>query len=143
MTQLQELLKNEMVATQLRQKEYYDLNRNPNPNLKTGDLVWLLPRKIKTTRPSKKLHYKKIRPFKILAKIGTSAYKLVLQPSMAIHNTLHISLLEPYQDNRFPSHIKEPPPPVQIEEEKECEHDKIINSRLPYNKLQYPAKWKG
>jgi len=102
-----------------------------------------LPRKIKTTRPSKKLDYKKIGPFKILAKIGTSAYKLALPPSMAIHNTFHISLLEPYQDNQFPSQIKEPPPPIQIEGEDEYELDEIIDSRLHYNKLQYRAKWKG
>jgi len=143
MTQLHESLRNQMVAAQLRQKEYYDLHRKPDPNLQSGDRVWLLPRNIKTTRPSKKPDYKKIRPFKILAKIGTSAYKLALPPSMAIHNTFHISLLEPYQDNRFPSQIKEPPPPIQIEGEDEYELDEIIDSRLHYNKLQYRAKWKG
>jgi len=78
-----------------------------------------------------------------LAKIGTSAYKLALPPSMAIHNTFHISLLESYQDNRFPSQIKEPPPPIQIEGEDEYEHHEIIDSRLHYNKLQYRARWKG
>jgi len=109
MTQLHESLRNEMVAAQLRQKEYYDLHRKPDPNLQSGDMVWLLPHNNKTTRPSKKLDYKKIGPFKILAEIGSSAYKLALPPSMAVHNTFHISLLEPYQDNRFPSQIKEPP----------------------------------
>jgi len=143
MTQLHESLRNEMVAAQLRQKEYYHLHRKPDPNLQSGDMVWLLPRNIKTTRPSKKLDYKKIGPFKILAKIGTSAYKLALPPSMAIHNTFHISLLEPSQDNQFPSQIKEPPPPIQIEGEDEYELDEIIYSRLHYNKLQYRAKWKG
>jgi len=143
MTQLQESLRNEMVAAQLPQKEYYDLYRKPDPNLQSGDMVWLLPRNIKTTRPSKKLDYKKIGPFKILAKIGTRAYKLALPPSMALHNTFHISLLEPYQDNRFPSEIKEPPPPIQIEGKDEYELDEIIDSRLHYNKLQYRANWKG
>jgi len=109
MTQLHESLRNKMVAAQLPQKEYYDLHRKHDPNLQSGDMVWLSPRNIKTTRPAKKLDYKKIGPFKILAKIGTSAYELALPPSMAIHNTFHISLLEPYQDNRFPSQIKEPP----------------------------------
>jgi len=98
--------------------------------------VWLLPRNIKTTRPSKKLDYKKIRLFKILAKIGTRAHKLALPPSMAIHNTFHIALLEPYQNNQFPSQIKEPPPPIQIEGEDEYALDEIIDSRLHYNKLQ-------
>jgi len=106
-------------------------------------MVWLLLCTIKTTRPSKKLDYKKIGPFKILARIGTSAYKLALPPSMAIHNTFHIPLLEPYQDNRFPSQIKEPPPPIQIEGEEEYERDEIIDSRLHYNKLQYLDKWRG
>jgi len=105
--------------------------------------VWLLPCKIKTTRPSKKQDYKKIGPFKILAKIGTSAYKLTSQPSMAIHNTFHISLRQPYQDNRFPPQIKEPPPPIQIEGEDEYGLDKIIDSPLLYRKLQYRAGWKG
>ena len=104
-----------MVAAQLRRNEYYDLHRKPDPNLQSGDTVWLLLRNIKTTRPSKKLDYKKIGPLKILAKIGTSRYKLALLASIAIHNTFHISLLEHYQDYRFPSQIKEPPPPIQRE----------------------------
>ena len=60
MSQLHELLRNEMVAAELRQKEYYDLHRKPDPNLQSGDMVWLLPRNIKITRPSTKLDYKKI-----------------------------------------------------------------------------------
>ena len=78
-----------------------------------------------------------------MTKIGTSAYKLAFPSSMKIHNTIHISPLEPYQDNRFPSQIQEPPPPIQIEGEDEHELDKIIDSRFHYNKLQYRAKWKG
>ena len=132
MTLLDESLRKEMVAAQLRQKEYYDLHRKPDPNLQSGDMVWLLPRNIKTTRPSKRLDYKKIRPFKIVAKIRTSAYKLALPPSMAIHHAFHISLLEPYQDNRFPSQIKEPPPPIQLEGEDKYELDEIIDSQLHY-----------
>jgi len=97
-----------MVAAQLRLKEYYDLHRKPDPNLQSGHMGWLLPRNIKSARPSKKVDYKKIRPFKILAKIGTSAYELGLRLSIAIHNTFHMSLLEPYQDNRFSFQIKEP-----------------------------------
>ena len=55
-----------------------------------------------------------------MAKIGTSAYTLTLPPSLAIHNTFHISLLEPYQDNQFPSHDKEPTCPIQTEGEDEA-----------------------
>jgi len=105
--------------------------------------VWLLPRNIRTTRPCKKLDYKKIGPFKILARIGTSAYKLDLPASMRIHNTFHISLLELYNDNKLPSQRSEPPLPIINEGEPEYELKEIIDSRLHYNKLQYRAKWIG
>jgi len=140
MSQLHESLRNEMVAAQLRQKEYYDLHRKPDPNLQSEDMVWLLPRNIKTTRPSKKLDYKKIGPFKILAKIGTSAYKLALPPSMAIHNRFHISLIEPNQDNRFPSQIKETPPHIQIEAEDEYGLDENHRLSTPPQQAPIPSE---
>jgi len=105
--------------------------------------VWLLPRNIRTTRPCRKLDYKKIGPFKILARIGTSAYKLDLTASMRIHNTFHISLLELYNDNKLRSQRSEPPLPIIIEGETEYELEEILDSRLHYNKLQYRAKWTG
>jgi len=117
-----------MVAAEVRQKEYYDIHRKPDLNLQSGEMVWLLPRNIKTTRASTKLGYKKIGPFKTLAKIGTNAYKLALPTSKTIHNTFYISLLDHCQDNRLPSQIKEPPPPILKEGEDEYELDEIIDS---------------
>ena len=143
MKELHDTLQAEITTAQLRHKENYDQPRKPDPNLKSGDVVWLLPRNIHTTRPSKKLDWKKIGPFKITAKIGSNAYKLHLPPSMRIHNTFHISFLEPYENNKFPSQTQEPPPPIQIEGEDKYELDEIIDSQLHYNKLQYWAKWTG
>jgi len=117
MSQLHETLQAEITEAQLRHKEYYDAGGKPDPNLRSGDMVWLLPRNIRTTRPCKKLDYKKIGPFKILARIGESAYKLDLLPSMRIHNTFHISLLELYHDDKFSSQRTQPPPPIIIERE--------------------------
>ena len=56
---------------------------------------------------------------------------------MRIQNTLHMSLLELYENNKFPSQIQKAPPPIQIEGEEEYELNPIINSRLHHNKLQY------
>ena len=81
--------------------------------------------------------------FKIVKKVGTSSYKLDLLAWMRIHNTFHISLLEPYQDNKFPSQIQTSPPPIVIDGEPEYELQEIIDSRLYPNKLQYRAKWTG
>jgi len=127
----------------IRQKEYYDQRRKPDPNLKSGDMVWVLTRNVRTTRPCKKLDYKKIGPFKILAKIGSSAYKLDLPNTMKIHNTIHISLLEPYENNKLPSQRQEPPPPIIIEGEPEYKLEEIVDASLYYRKLQYRAKWTG
>jgi len=106
-------------------------------------MVWFLTRNIRTTRPCKKLDYKKIGPFRILAKIGSSAYKLDLPDTMKIHNTIHISLLEPYEDKKLPSQRQEPPPPIIIEGEPEYELEEIVDARLYYGRLQYRAKWTG
>ena len=132
-----------MTTAQLREKENYNKHRKPDPNLKSGDMVWFLPRTVKTMRPSKKLAYKKMGPFKIIKKVGTSSYKLDLPASRKIHNTLHISLLEPYEDNKFPSQIQTPPPPIEVDGEPEYELEEIIHSCLHRNNLLYRAKWTG
>ena len=106
-------------------------------------MVWFLPCNVKTMIPSKKLDYKKMKPFKIIKKVGTSSYKWDLRASMKIYNTLHISLLEPYEDNKFPAQIQTPPPPIQIDGEPEFELKEIIDSRLHRDKLEYRAKWTG
>jgi len=143
MSQLHDVLRAEMSGAQIRQKAYYDQHRKPDQNLKSGDMVWFLTRNVRTTRPCKKLDYKKIGPFKILARIGSNAYKLDLPDTMKIHNTIHISLLEPYEDKKFPSQKQEPSPPVIIEGEPEYELEEIVDARLDYGKLQYRAKWTG
>jgi len=143
MSQLHDVLRAEMSEAQIWQQEYYNQHRKPNPNLKSGDRVWFLPRKVRTTRPCKKLDYEKIGLFRILAKIGSSAYKLNLPPTMGIHNTIHISLLEPYKENRLPSKRQESPPPIILEGEPEYELDDTIDFGLYYGKLKYRAKWTG
>jgi len=140
MSQLPEVLREEMTEAQIRQKEYYNQHRKPDPNLKSEDMIWFLTRNVRTTRACKKLDYKKNGQFKILKKIGTSAYKLDFSDTMRIHNSIHISLLEPYENNKLPSQIQEPPPPIIIEGEPEYELEEIVDARLYYGKLQYRAK---
>ena len=137
MSQLHEVPKAEITEAQPSHKEYADRHRKPDPNWKQGNKVWLIPRNIWTTRPAKKLDYKKLGPFRILAKIGTKAYRLDLPNLMKVHPTFHISLLETYQDNPLPSQVKPPPPPIEIDGNEEYELEKILDSRHRYRKLQY------
>ena len=106
-------------------------------------MVWFIPRNVQTTRPCKQLDYKKIALFKVLAKIEPSTYKLDFPDTKKIHHTIHISLLERYEDNRLLSQTQECPPRIIIEGEPEYKLEEIIDTRLYYGKLQYPTKWPG
>jgi hypothetical protein len=50
----------------LHSSAYYNSKRLGGSRLREGDQVYLLRRNIKTTRPSDKLDYKKLGPFKIV-----------------------------------------------------------------------------
>ena len=143
LTELQETLRHEIRYAQETQSKQANKRRSPDPTLKPGDRVWLQNRNTKTTRPSKKLDYKRLGPFTINKRIGLRAYKLNLPPSMKIHPTFHISLLEPYNNNPIPGHIQPPPPPVIINEQEEYEIEQVLDSKKLYNKIYYRAKWKG
>ncbi|XP_075497335.1 uncharacterized protein LOC142534382 [Primulina tabacum] len=56
-----------------------------------------------------KLNPRYVRPFEILEKVGTLAYRLALPPSMSrIHNVFHVSQLRKYISD--PSHVLEGEP---------------------------------
>jgi len=76
-----------------------------------GDKVWLSTKHIKTQRPSKKLDYKWIGPFKVLKKHGISC-KLSLPESIKIHDVFHPSLLSKDPDNPMEGQEPAEPPPV-------------------------------
>jgi len=57
----------------------------------------------------KKLDWKWIELYRILARVGMQAYKLELLLSLRIYPTFHISLLKEYYKNRLPGYIASPP----------------------------------
>ena len=74
---------------------YYNKSKLEGPRFRKKNLVYLLRRNIKTTRPSDKLNYKKFGPFKVKRNIKNISYKLYLPLTIRIHSVFHISLLEP------------------------------------------------
>jgi hypothetical protein len=60
-----------------------------------GDLVYLLRRNIKTTKPSEKLNYRKFGLFKVKRNIKDINYKLHLLLTIKIYPVFHVSLLKP------------------------------------------------
>jgi hypothetical protein len=124
---------------------YYDRKVTTPPDFMVGDLVTIDVRNMKTKRPSKKLNHTKIGPVKILKKIGTRAFRMVLPTAIEVHNVFHVSLLEPYHKLGIPGCHQPPPPPEEVEGEENWEVEFVANSR--YNKkkkrVEYLVFWKG
>ena len=126
-----------------RYKEQADKNRLPDPNFQVGDKVWLNRKNITTDRPTTKLDYRYLGPYKILEKIGKRAYRLELPKTMKIHEVFHVSLLEKWHEDE---HGRKPiplPPVVTPEGEEEYEIEKVLNSRKTRNHIEYLIRWKG
>jgi Chromo (CHRromatin Organisation MOdifier) domain len=115
------------------------------PPFAMGDLVWLSRRNITTTRPSTKLDYKGLGPFKILDVVGESKmeFNLDLPPRMKIHPVFHTGLLDPHHTNAFPGRTQPPPPPVTVEDALEYKVKEVLDSRIHHNKLEYFVDWVG
>jgi hypothetical protein len=142
-SQIHQNLSKNIESALIQQAKYYNNRHLPNPNYDVGSRVWLSRNFIKTTRPSTKLDHVKLGPFKILERIGRSAYKLELPTKMKIHPIFHVSLLEPVYENSIPRRTQSPPPPIKINQEYEHEVEQIIDSRIKYKKIQYLIDWKG
>jgi hypothetical protein len=92
---------------------YANKSKLGRPRLREGDLIYLLRRNIKITKPSDKLDLKKIDPFKIKRNIRDINFELKLPPTMKIHLIFHISLLEPAHPNIPEKPVSELDPKIQ------------------------------
>jgi hypothetical protein len=61
-----------------------------------GDKVWLSTQHFRTTRPSKKLDYKRTGPYTVSKVINKNSYKLDLPYTIQKHNISHVALLDRY-----------------------------------------------
>ena len=136
-------LRSEIALAQASMEEQANRNRTPAPRYKVGDQVWLSTANIKTQRPSKKLDYKQIGPYRVIEKVGPTSYRLELLKSIKIHSVFHSSLLRLYREDLLPNQRLPPAPPVEIKGEQEWEVKEILDSRWHYGRLQYKARWAG
>jgi hypothetical protein len=124
---------------------YYNRRRDPAPEFKPGDRVWLDASDIHTTRPSAKLSHRRLGPFPVVARVGYGAYKLKLSRSLSrLHNVFSVTKLSLALPDPIPGRRTAPPPePVLVDGLEEFEVEKILDSRMRYNRLEYLVKWKG
>ena len=78
------VLKEELEFIRQCMKRYYDKHRLEGLRLEKGDKVYLTSRNFRTNRLSKKLDFKKIRPFKVDKRISISNYRLSLLGTMKL-----------------------------------------------------------
>ena len=85
-------------------KKYYDRSRLPAHPYKVGDKVYLEGINLSISRPMAKLSDKRYGPFRIVKKVGASAYKLALpQKWSRNHDVFNEYLLTPFTAPSYPS----------------------------------------
>ena len=116
--------------TKLQAKQVIAANCHQKKPLvyKVWDMVWLLTRNIKTKRPSKKLDYKMIGPYKV-KELVKSSYQLYLSHTMKIYNIFHLNLLWKAAIDLLPSQQNSLSPPTIVNNEKEWEVDNILDAK--------------
>ena len=117
--------------------------RRRAPDFVPVQKVWLLRRHISTARPSSKLDVRRLGPFIIIGKVGSSTFHLDLPPSMQIHPVFHVILLEPHVLNPFPGRVVDPPLPLHVGGNLEFEVQSVLDSKIWYRKLFYLVDWVG
>jgi hypothetical protein len=130
-------LQEELTFLNARMTHYANKKRLKGPTLQEGDKVYLLRRNIKTKRPSEKLDWKKIGPFKIKKKLSDFNYELQLPAKTRIHPVFHVSLLEPAPRQAQLA------TDIEIEPAQEYEVEKILGHKEENGKNFYLVKWKG
>lgn len=116
-----------------------DQNSIKFKEFKVGDQVLLRTKNLATVRPSKKLDALKAGPYQIIEKISPVSYKLNLPPSLNIHPTFHIRLLEQFK-SRTNEHSQ---PESNVTFDNEYHVEKILDAKFEDDTFLYLVKWKN
>ena len=142
MTQVYEEALQNLERSRERMKAWADHKRRPAPAFEEGQLVMLNAKNIKAKRPSKKLDKKMLGPFRIQKVISPTTVRLTLPTSWRIHNSFHVSLIEPYRAGEQ----RAPPDPDQVLRESEpiesedYQVDEIMDSIIVEEGVKYLVK---
>ena len=92
--ELHEILRQELDFISKKATEYVNRKRSEGPDLKKGEMVYLLRKHIKIKRPSNKLDYTKLGPYKIKERLGPVIFRLEIPEGIRIYLVFYILLLE-------------------------------------------------
>lgn len=137
---LHEEMKEVLEHVRQRMKRYYDTKKVEGPTFKEGDMVYLSTKNITTKRPSHKLDYKYIGPYKVKRQVKKDVYDLELPPKVRLHPIYHISLLETAADT---IQVKNGNEPEEIEGPETYEAEAIRDMQKINGQTMYLVKWKN
>uniref|UniRef100_A0A803T7I9 Gypsy retrotransposon integrase-like protein 1 n=1 Tax=Anolis carolinensis TaxID=28377 RepID=A0A803T7I9_ANOCA len=142
LTAVQQLLLQQLEQAKEDYKRHADKHRQPGPEIKVGDRVFLSTRFLPSHRPCRKLDARFIGPYPVVAQLNPVTFKLQLPRSMRIHPVFHRSLLLP-ADGVRPDVDRPAPVPILVDGEDEFEVQDILDSRFHRRRLQYLIDWVG
>ena len=131
----------EVIASLLKSQE--SMKRSADKNridheFRVGDLVTLSMKNVASTRPSAKLDFKRVGPFRLMERIGPNTFRLQLPENMKIHDTFNVKLLEPYHAREGQDVLN----PDGVGGRAEHEIVSIVSSKLRWKKFCYEVLWR-
>ena len=123
------------VLSKLKSLQHYqkstDAQHFPTPDFKVDNKVFVKAQFFQTTRPSKKLSEKYLRPYKVIVQPSTLLFTLHLPEFMcSVYLVFYVSMLEPAMSNSFSERKQLAPTPVIIDGEPEYKISQIVDSKI-------------
>ncbi len=136
-------LQHHLEKAQKRYKETADEHRKQEEVYHVNDQVLLSTKNIRTERPTKKLDYTWIGPYRVKRQINPVTYELDLPPTMKIHKVFHTQLLKRYVEGDITDRRIIVPPPIRnIEDAPGYEIETILDVKKRGRAFEYWIKWK-
>jgi hypothetical protein len=92
-------------------KKRWDLNRQMREDFRMGDLILISAEHLPSNRPSRKLDQKWRGPFKVIKKIGESAYELELPVHWKGQRVFNESRIKVFEQPTFRNQLQTPEQP--------------------------------
>ncbi|KAI0991602.1 hypothetical protein K3495_g16585, partial [Podosphaera aphanis] len=140
LVEAQEYASAAMAAAQQRMEENANKSRNPAPQFRVGDKVWLCLKNIQTPQPKKKLAWVNAK-YSVTRII--SPHVVELDVPSKIHPRFHVELLRKASEDPLPSQQQEDsqPPPEIIDTEEGAIPEQVVERILRADKFRRGRGW--
>ena len=134
-----------LVKSQKEMKRQANRSRKEAEEYRVGDKVLISTKDFSMElmkRVTKKLTGKFIGPYVVRKIVSENAVELELPASLRVHPVVNVRRLVKYRE-QVEGQKKIPPPPVEVDGEKEYEVEEILDRQERRGKIRYLVKWKG